>query len=42
VFAKADAAETWFEENDPEGAASNMMFWIEPASGINPHHGHQA
>jgi hypothetical protein len=21
VFAKADAAETWFEENDPEGVA---------------------
>jgi hypothetical protein len=21
VFANADAAETWFEENDPEGAA---------------------
>jgi hypothetical protein len=21
---------------------SNMMFWIEPASRINPHHGHQA
>jgi hypothetical protein len=22
MFANADAAETWFEENDPEGAAS--------------------
>ena len=24
VFANADAAETWFEENDPEGLRLNM------------------
>jgi hypothetical protein len=29
VFANADAAETWFEENDPEGVAS-MRSWNEP------------
>jgi hypothetical protein len=26
VFANADAAETWFEENDPEGVAFDMRF----------------
>jgi hypothetical protein len=30
VFANADAAETWFEENDPEGVHSNMRSWSEP------------
>jgi hypothetical protein len=29
VFANVDAAETWFEENDPEGWRSNMKFWSE-------------
>ena len=36
VFANADAAETWFEENDPEGGGSNMRFWSEPHR--PPHH----
>jgi hypothetical protein len=31
VFANADAAEKWFEENDPEGVAfESMRFWNEP------------
>ena len=30
VFANQDAAEKWFEENDPEGVAFNMRFWSEP------------
>jgi hypothetical protein len=25
VFANADAAETWFEENDPEGCRSHPL-----------------
>jgi hypothetical protein len=29
VFANADAAETWFEENDPEGVAFEYEFWRE-------------
>ena len=30
VFANEDAAETWLQENDPEGVRSNMRFWSEP------------
>ncbi|WP_234685302.1 hypothetical protein [Bradyrhizobium monzae] len=30
VFASTDAAETWFEENDPEGWRLNMRFSNEP------------
>jgi hypothetical protein len=30
VFASQDAAETWFEENDPEGVAFEYGFWSEP------------
>jgi hypothetical protein len=29
VFANADAAETWFAENDPEGVAFGTRFWNE-------------
>jgi len=29
VFANADAAETWFEENDPKVRHSNMRSWSE-------------
>ena len=29
VFANVDAAETWFEENDPEGVALSMRSWNE-------------
>ena len=29
VFANADAAETWFAENDPEGVALITRFWNE-------------
>jgi len=29
VFANTDAAETWFEENDPEGSHSNTRSWSE-------------
>jgi len=32
VFANADAAETWFEENDPEGVAFEHEV-IEPPAG---------
>jgi hypothetical protein len=34
VFANADAAETWFEENDPEGVA----FEYEVLPHRPPHH----
>ena len=27
VFVNQDAAETWFEEDDPEGSPSSMRFW---------------
>ena len=27
VFANEDAAETWLQENDPEGVRSNMRSW---------------
>jgi hypothetical protein len=30
VFANADAAETWFEENDPEGVAFEYEVLSEP------------
>ena len=30
VFANADAAENWLEENDPEGVAFEYGFWNEP------------
>jgi hypothetical protein len=30
VFANQDAAEKWFEENDPRAWRSNMRFWSEP------------
>jgi hypothetical protein len=30
VFATTDAAETWFEENDPEGVPLSTRFWSEP------------
>ena len=34
VFANVDAAEMWFEENDPEGALrSNMKFWLRRPGG---------
>jgi len=42
VFANADAAETWFEENDPEGVAFEYEVLDEPEFQINPqreHHG---
>ena len=29
VFANVDAAEKWFEENDPKASRSNMKFWNE-------------
>jgi hypothetical protein len=31
VFANREAAERWFEENDPEGVALNMRFWSKDA-----------
>jgi hypothetical protein len=33
VFVTTDAAETWFEENDPEGVRLNMRF--SNKSGVN-------
>jgi hypothetical protein len=30
VFATVDAAEKWFEENDPEGVAFEYEIWNEP------------
>ena len=40
VFANADAAETWFEENDPEGVAFEYEVLDEPEFQINPQRGH--
>jgi hypothetical protein len=34
VFANADAAETWFEENDPEGVAFEYDVIQLPESGM--------
>ena len=36
VFANPVAADEWFKENDPEGAASNMRSWSECARPTNP------
>ena len=33
LFATVDAAEAWFEENDPEGVALNMRFWNKHGPG---------
>jgi hypothetical protein len=30
IFATTDAAEKWFEENDPEGVAFEYEFWKRP------------
>ena len=30
LFAHADAAETWFEENDAKASPLSMRFWSEP------------
>ena len=30
ALAITDAAEKWFEENDPEGVALSTRFWNEP------------
>ena len=32
VFANEDAAETWFEKNDPEGSPLSMRSWSKGAA----------